>query len=37
MTGSEAPVLIGENLRKMIEEVWPTYRTLTRGLGLSQD
>ncbi len=37
MTGSEAPVLIGENLRKMIDEVWPTYRTLTRGLGLSQD
>lgn len=36
-TGSDAHVLVGENLRAMIQEVWPTFRTMTRGLNLAQE
>lgn len=37
LSGSEAPVLAGEPLRKMISQVWPVYRTMTRELGLKAE
>ena len=37
LSGSESPVLVGEPLRKMIAQVWPVYRSMTRELGLKPE
>jgi tripartite-type tricarboxylate transporter receptor subunit TctC len=34
LSGSESPVLAGDAMRRMIAQVWPVYRTMTRELNL---